>query len=217
MRRNLSILFGLIAWFAVVTQFLLMLENRVAPIPETIVRFFSFFTILTNLLVAIYFTSQFFQRKNHSAGILNKPGVLTSVTVYITIVGLVYQVLLRHIWHPTGLQKIVDELLHSVIPLLVIFYWYKFENKSKVHYRQVFKWLVYPLVYLLYILVRGSFSGFYPYPFVDVGNLGLQRVLLNSCFLVILFTAISLLFVWIGNMPYKKNLNLINTIASRKK
>ena len=139
MRRNLSIHFALIAWFAVLTRFLLMLENRVASVPETLVRFFSFFTILTNLLVAIYFTSQSFQRKNHSAGFINKPGVLTSVTVYITIVGLVYQILLRHIWQPTGLQKIVDELLHSLIPLLVIIYWYFFENKSKVKYRQVFK------------------------------------------------------------------------------
>ena len=207
MRRNLSILFALIAWFAVVTQFLLMLENRVASIPETIVRFFSFFTILTNLLVAIYFTFHCFQRKNHSAAFINKPGVLTSVTVYITIVGLVYQVLLRHIWQPTGLQKIVDELLHSVIPLLVIFYWYLFENKSKVHYRQIFKWLIYPLVYLFYILVRGNFSGFYPYPFVDVGNLGLQRVLLNSGLLLVFFAALSLLFVWIEKLPDKKNLS----------
>jgi hypothetical protein len=204
MRRNLSILFALIAWFAVVTQFLLMLENRVASIPETIVRFFSFFTILTNLLVAIYFTSQSFQRKNSYAGFINKPGVLTSVTVYITIVGLVYQVLLRHIWQPTGLQKIVDELLHSAIPLLVIFYWYLFENKSKVHYRQIFKWLIYTLVYLFYILVRGNFSGFYPYPFVDAGNLGLQRVLINSGLLLVFFAALSLLFVWIGKLFDKK-------------
>ena len=204
MRRNLSILFALIAWFAVGTQFLLMLENRVASVPETIVRFFSFFTILTNLLVAIYFTSQSFQGNKYSAGFINQPGVLTSVTVYITIVGLVYQILLRHIWQPTGLQKIVDELLHSAIPLLVIIYWYLFENKSKVHYRQVFKWLIYPLVYLFYILVRGSFSGFYPYPFVDVRNLGVQKVLINSTWLVILFAVVSLLFVWIGKLFDKK-------------
>jgi hypothetical protein len=207
MRRNLSILFALIAWFAVVTQFLLMLENRVASVPETIVRFFSFFTILTNLLVAIYFSVQSFQKKNHDAGFTNKPGVLTSITVYIAIVGLVYQILLRHIWQPTGLQKIVDELLHSVIPLLVIFYWYLFENKSKVHYRQISKWLIYPLVYLFYILIRGSFSGFYPYPFVDVKNLGLQKVLINSTWLVILFAVVSLLFVWIGKLFDKKNIS----------
>ncbi|MFZ5976285.1 MULTISPECIES: Pr6Pr family membrane protein [unclassified Hydrotalea] len=33
-------------------------------------------------------------------------------------------------------------------------------------------WLIYPLLYLVYILIRGSFSGFYPYPFVNVLQIG---------------------------------------------
>ena len=217
MRRNLSILIGIITLFAVVAQFILMLENRVASIPETIVRFFSFFTILTNLLVAIYFTDQSIRKKNHEAGFINRPGVLTAVTIYIVIVGLVYQVLLRHIWQPTGLQKIVDELLHSVIPLLVILYWYLFEKKSEVQYGQIFRWLIYPLAYLLYILARGTISGFYPYPFVDVRNLGLQSVLVNSGVLLVFFAAFSLLLIRIGKGVNKKNRNLKNQTASAEK
>ena len=56
LQRNLSILFAIIVWFAVLAQFYLIIENRVAPVTETIIRFFSFFTILTNILVAVYFT-----------------------------------------------------------------------------------------------------------------------------------------------------------------
>jgi hypothetical protein len=41
----------------------------------------------------------------------------------ILIVGLVYQVVLG-IWNPTGLQYIVDELLHTVIPLFMLGYWF---------------------------------------------------------------------------------------------
>ena len=161
LQRNLSILFAIIVWFAVLAQFYLIIENRVAPVTETIIRFFSFFTILTNILVAVYFTIKALGRDQ-----LDKAGLLTAITVYITIVGLVYQVLLRHIWQPTGLQMVVDELLHSVNPLLVISYWYLFEKKFFVHYKEVFKWMIYPVVYLVYILTRGSFSGFYPYPFI---------------------------------------------------
>jgi len=47
-------------------------------------------------------------------------GVITAITVYITIVGLVYNVILRFLWKPEGLQFIVDELLHTVIPLLLL-------------------------------------------------------------------------------------------------
>ena len=200
LQRNLSILFAIIVWFAVLAQFYLIIENRVAPVTETIIRFFSFFTILTNILVAVYFTIKALGRDQ-----LDKAGLLTAITVYITIVGLVYQVLLRHIWQPTGLQMVVDELLHSVNPLLVISYWYLFEKKFFVHYKEVFKWMIYPVIYLLYILARGSFSGFYPYPFINVSEIGISQTLLNGLFLLLFFYAVSVLFIFIGRMLSKRN------------
>ena len=200
LQRNLSILFAIIVWFAVLAQFYLIIENRVAPVTETIIRFFSFFTILTNILVAVYFTIKALGRDQ-----LGKAGLLTAITVYITIVGLVYQVLLRHIWQPTGLQMVVDELLHSVNPLLVISYWYLFEKKFFVHYKEVFKWMIYPVVYLVYILTRGSFSGFYPYPFINVSEIGISQTLFNGLFLLLFFYAVSVLFIFIGRMLSKRN------------
>lgn len=200
LQRNLSILFAIIVWFAVLAQFYLIIENRIAPVTETIIRFFSFFTILTNILVAVYFTIKALGRDQ-----LDKAGLLTAITVYITIVGLVYQVLLRHIWQPTGLQMVVDELLHSVNPLLVISYWYLFEKKFFVHYKEVFKWMIYPVVYLVYILTRGSFSGFYPYPFINVSEIGISQTLLNGLFLLLFFYAVSVLFIFIGRMLSKRN------------
>ncbi len=189
-----------IAWVAVLVQYYLMAENRVVPIGETTIRFFSFFTILTNLLVAVYFTLAVIKQKKGGLSVLNKPGILTAVTVYITIVGLVYQIVLRHIWEPTGIQMIVDELLHSIIPALVVFFWFLYEDKSMIKYRQIPQWLIYPLLYLIYILIRGSFSDFYPYPFVDVGELGWTKVLINSFGLMALFIGISALFIKIGKL-----------------
>jgi hypothetical protein len=105
-----------------------MITNRIADVPETIIRFFSFFTILTNTIVAIYFSFQFFNSKrNHW---LNRAGVLTAITVYIIVVGLVYQLILRQVWEPTGMQKLVDELLHSINPILVLIFWFLYEKKS---------------------------------------------------------------------------------------
>lgn len=195
MKKHLSLIFASIAWFAVIAQYYLMIENRVTPIIETSIRFFSFFTILTNSLVAIYFTLSILKKK-----IIDKPGTLTAVTVYITIVGIVYQIILRPIWKPTGLQMIVNELLHSVIPLLVILFWYLYEEKKSLTYKQLPMWLIYPFVYLLYILVRGSISNFYPYPFVDVANLGFAKVLSNSAILMLVFISIAALFITLGKI-----------------
>ncbi|MBO9619992.1 MAG: Pr6Pr family membrane protein [Niabella sp.] len=191
-QKTIALIFALLGWFAIIAQFVLMLQNSVTFLSETIIRFFSFFTILTNIMTAVFFTSQAVGKRKYRAG------VLTAVTVYITIVGLVYQVLLRHLWAPVGLQKVVDELLHSVIPVLTIVYWYRYEDHRNVLYRQITGWLFYPLAYLSYILVRGYFSGFYPYPFVDVVQLGLRQVLINAFFLFILFGIIAFLFVFVG-------------------
>lgn len=198
MKDKLSILFATVAWFSVLIQYFLMIENRVASIYETTIRFFSFFTILTNLLVALYFTFFLLQKKNSYKSIVNKPGTLTAVTVYITIVGLVYQIILRPIWDPKGLQKVVDELLHSAIPIFVIIFWYLYEEKKSITYQQILKWLIYPVIYLIFILIRGDFSNFYPYPFVDVTNLGLKNVLINSAALTVFFACLSAGYIKLG-------------------
>lgn len=198
MRKNIAVIFALIAWFAVITQFVLMLEHRVASVAETTIRFFSFFTILTNTLVAIYFSFQALQNNNEQKSLFNKGGFLTALTIYITIVGLVYQIALRHIWNPQGMDRIVDELLHSVIPVLVIGFWYIYENKQEIGYNHIPKWLIYPFIYLIYILVRGSYSGFYPYPFMNIDTIGAQQVLINASILILFFIGMSVLFVFVG-------------------
>ncbi len=166
MRKKIALFFSCIIWLSVALQLYLMLQNRVVSVPETLVRFFSFFTILTNTVAAVYFTVQF-----RSMHLLSGPGSLTAITVYITIVGLVYQIVLRPLWQPVGLQKPVDEMLHSVNPLLVIVYWYEFEARKQVQYRQILGGS-FIHCYIVYILIRGSFSGFYPYPFVNVLQIG---------------------------------------------
>lgn len=196
-------LLAAITWFAVITQYILMIENSVASVGETTIRFFSFFTILTNSLVAFYFTYLALKGKQRQPNLLDQPGSLTAITVYITIVGLVYQFVLRQTWNPTGLQMVVDELLHSVVPLCVIFFWYFYENKSAIHWRRIPGWLIYPLFYLIYILIRGSFSGFYPYPFVNVTELGLQQVIINGVLLFAIFLLMAIIFVSIGKQTDK--------------
>lgn len=186
-------------WLTVIAQFFLMLGNRSASIAESIARFFSYFTILTNIIVALYFTIQLTvesRRRRRAFGILNN---LTAITVYITVVGLVYQVALRHTWHPTGFQMVVDEMLHTVIPLAVIFYWHTYERVSKLKWEAIPKALIYPLAYLIFVLWRGGVSRFYPYPFIDVQKLGWDQTFKNISALFGLF-----LFLFVGFIGFGK-------------
>jgi ABC-type Na+ efflux pump permease subunit len=63
--------------------------------------------------------------------VFSKAKNATAITLYILIVGLVYNVILRFLWVLTGSQKIVDELLHLVIPVLVLLYWIVFVTKKE--------------------------------------------------------------------------------------
>src|SRR5258705_6912967 len=112
-----------IGWFAIITQLYLMMMNRQVSVPGTFFRFFGFFTIDTNILVALCFTFIFLHSNSRPGRFFSKATTITAITVYITIVGIVYNVILRSTWDPKGMQKIVDELLHSVIPVLFILFW----------------------------------------------------------------------------------------------
>lgn len=190
-------------WFALIAQFYLIILNRTTSIGETIVRYFSFFTILTNLLVAMCFTFLLLNSKSRFGNFFSTPKSLTATTVYILIVGAVYNAILRFLWEPQGLQLIVDEILHTVIPLLCIIFWWKYVKPKPSKWKDAFPWLIYPLVYIFLVLIRGAISGFYPYPFIDVNTIGYARVFINSGILAACFLFFSFLFIAIGRLIHK--------------
>ena len=113
---------SVITWFAVILQFYLIIVNRQASIPETIIRFFSFYTILTNIMVAVCFTALWLSPASRIGRFFSKKGTLTAATVYITIVSIVYNLILRFLWDPQGWQRLADELLHVIVPLIFLLF-----------------------------------------------------------------------------------------------
>jgi hypothetical protein len=196
---------SLASWLAVLLQLYLIIVNRVASILETIVRFFSFFTIQSNILVAICFTVLWFKPKNKLELFFLDNKSLTAITMYITIVGIVYNLILRFLWMPTGMQRITDEILHLVIPVLVLIYWFQFVSKKSLEYKNVFPWLLFPFLYLIYTLVRGYFSDFYPYPFLNVSVLGYTPVFVNSFYMLIAFLSVGFLLIFSSKLLSKRS------------
>ena len=205
LKLMLSPIIATLGWFAIFLQFYLMILNRVASVPETIVCFFSFFTILTNILVAICFTVIWIKPKNKWELFFLNNKTQTAITLYILIVGIVYNLILRLLWAPTGFQKVADELLHLLIPLLAFVYWFFVTNKINLMYNDIFLGLIYPFVYLVYILIRGHFYNFYPYPFVNVIQLGYKTVFINCFFMVLAFLIVGILLIGISKMKNKSN------------
>lgn len=199
----MALIGAVIGWVAVITQLYLMISNRVVSIPETLLRFFSFFTIDTNILAALCF-SFILLRSNSGVGrFFTKATTITAITIYITIVGIVYNVILRSAWQPEGLQKIVDELLHVVIPALFILFWLIFIPIEQLKWKNAFSWLIYPGVYMAYAIIHGAITKFYPYPFVDVNQLGYNKALLNAALVLLIILLLSLALIATGKLMKK--------------
>jgi len=196
-QKTLAVILSLLGWFALLAQLYLIVENRNASIVETVIRYFSFFTILTNLLVVVCCTILLLKQGTKAWRFFSAPSTLTALAVYITVVGMVYNIVLRFLWDPQGLQFVVDELLHSVIPVLFIIFWLISIKGVAISWKNIFPWMIYPLAYFIYILIFGAFSGFYPYPFINVADLGYGKVLINSVLLLFGFFLLALFFVWI--------------------
>ena len=201
--RTYAAIGAITGWLAVIAQFYLIIVHRTTTVPETVVRFFSYFTILTNILVALSFTALLLRPGSQWRAFFSRADVQTALAVYIAVVGLVYNLILRATWKPEGLQRVVDELLHSVMPLLYVLFWFIYVSRHALEWKRVPYWLIYPFIYFVYVLIRGALSGFYPYPFINVKEHGYVLVLLNSVNVLGAFLLLSVLFVLIGKLRRK--------------
>lgn len=193
---------ALLAWVAVLLQLYLILQNRTNSVTETLFRFFTFFTILSNILVALCFTASLRQVRYQQA-FFARASVQSAVAVYIIVVGVVYNLVLRFLWAPQGLQRVVDELLHTIIPVYYFIYWLLYVPKTKLRWKNIFPWLIFPACYLAVILVRGAYTGYYPYPFLEVTKLGYTKVFFSATYILAAFLLFSIIIIAIARKQKK--------------
>ncbi len=165
------------------------------PVCIGVLNVLSYFTILTNIVVAIVFTARVVHRRGREPVFLLKPATQTAVATYIVIVGCVYEVALRRLWSPSGLHLAADFILHYIVPIGYLLYWLLAVPKGTLRYAIVWSWTIYPFGYLLYSIARGVINGFFPYPFVNFAELGFSRFAANVAGLILVFICTGLVFI----------------------
>jgi hypothetical protein len=192
---------ALVAWFAIILQFVLAFPaylDQGRTLPGIVVQLFSYFTILGNLLVAIGTTTSLLKPESKWGKYFSSASVSGAIAVYIATVGITFNIILRNLLIIEGFSAIANELLHVVVPVLYVIYWIFFAAKARLKFSVIFSWLIFPLIYLAVILIRGAISGYYPYPFMDVTQLGYATVAVNSLAMIIGFVVLSILCIFIG-------------------
>lgn len=191
---------GAVGWFALGLQFYLtnvLVLSQGRSFQAALFVLLGYYTILTNLLAATALTIAAL-RPEVWFRTLSRPLILGGIGVSMTLVGIVYNVILRQLWHPTGLTLVADELLHVVMPIVFIVYWWLWVPKATLRWRDSLSWALYPILYFVYVLIRGAISGAYPYPFIDVGLLGYGVALKNSVGMLIAFLGVAAIFIAAG-------------------
>nr|WP_218174181.1 Pr6Pr family membrane protein [Pseudomonas tolaasii] len=187
-------------WVGLAIQQYLILYSRFtsgASLLGGLISFFSFFTVLTNTLVVVVLSYALVERDSAAKRFFLGPAISSGVAASIVVVSLAYNLLLRHLWTPQGFQFIADELLHDVMPLLFVVYWWHCVPKGTLRLKHLAGWVIYPVVYFGYVLLRGHLLGQYQYPFIDVDTLGYPQVFVNAAgilagFIVIAFAVLGL-------------------------
>lgn len=170
--RIWHLLTALVALVTLVTQTAQTVLSNDPVQPNVGLRLFdmlSYFTIQSNLLVLVAVTA-----------LAVDPGrdgmwwraLRATSTVGITVTGVVHWFLLRPLSTLTGLDYWTDKFLHVVVPLLAVVGWLLFGPRRRMDLRTVGLALVWPICWLVVTLVRGAIINWYPYPFLDVTELG---------------------------------------------
>ena len=107
---------------------------------------------------------------------------------------------MRHLTNLQGLDFLTDLLLHYIMPALFVIDWLFFVPKENLKLRDIFGWLWFPVVYLVWTYIHGALSDFYPYPFLNTEVLGVGRVLLNELGLLAMFLVLGMVLISLGRL-----------------
>lgn len=194
--RLYRIVFTLIGWASLAFQFALMVWGRSGwDLVARVVNYFSFFTILTNLLVALALTGPLLTEHRRLARWSAGEGVRASVAMYITVVGFIYHFILAPNWHPTGGILIANIFLHYVMPVAFVIDWLAFTPKGRLRWIDPLKWLAYPALYGVWTVGHGLTTHWWPYGFVNVDTLGWAGFTINASATAAFFLIVGLVIV----------------------
>ena len=161
-------------------------------------NFFSFFTIQSNILAVVALFALVLVPPATRTPLFD--GVRSAAVLYIAITGVVFALLLA------GLQEElqtttswVDFVVHKLMPVVLVTDFLVDRPRHRLPRWTVLAWLGYPLAWFVYTLARGARVDWYPYPFVDVSELGYGGVLARAVGLAFAFAAAGAALLWVAN------------------
>lgn len=166
---------------------------------ERIIRLFNYFTIESNLLIGgVSLALAVDPRRDGPVfRVLRLDALLC-----IAVTGIVYNTVLRGLVELTGAGMVSNVMLHVLAPLFAVIVWLWVGPRPRMSVATVWWSVVYPIVWLAATFARGAATGWYPYPFLDVNELGLAPALINAGLVAVVFLVLAWGVRWLdGRLP----------------
>lgn len=176
-------------------------------------NFFSFFTIESNIIATVAFAvAGWFAWHGRSPRWLEL--LRGGATMYMAITGIIYSLLLSNIQVDTAVPW-VNVVLHYTMPTVLVIDWLVDLPQRRISVRESFIFLVFPVLYLAYSLIRGPIVDWYPYPFLDPRIDGYGQVAVMSVLVAVVAFVLALVIAWSTRLrsavPYPAALDVSNT------
>lgn len=166
------------------------------PLVGRFLRVLSFFTIQSNIL-SLVVSAQLARNPNRDGPIWRAVRLASLVGIVIT--GIIYATVLSKVHEPHGWKETVSNTaFHYIVPIMMLVGWLLFGPRPRVELVTLVRSLIYPLAWVIYSLIDGAITSWYPYPFVDVNTLGYAAVLRNSVVVVAVLAVVTALY-WLGD------------------
>ncbi|KAA8884660.1 hypothetical protein F3087_32260 [Nocardia colli] len=164
-------------------------------------NYFSYFTIQSNVLaVLVLLIGGLRDPDSHRWEVLRGASAL-----YLLITGVVYAVLLANI-DVMLTDRWINDILHRVMPIVLVADWVLVPARQRLTLspRLVSLWLIYPLIYGIYTLIRGPIVDWYPYPFLDPRQQGYVSLAIGLIVLTAVFTLLAVAIAAVGGLARRR-------------
>ena len=191
--RYTLLLIGVLALFGVSVQFIISINRAILEdnsIGAIVINMLGYFTILTNTLTAVVLTTLSLFPNSRMGKVFARPKVFGCVVTSMLWVGVGFHILLSDYWSPDGMEAVTNYLNHYIVPSALLLIWLAFPPKMQIPKWTPFIWEIYPVIYGIYVILRGKLIDKYPYPFFDVNVIGYPKALLNGLVILIVILGI---------------------------
>ena len=144
-------------------------------------HFFSFYTNWTNILLVLIYLDVFKGWTNLSSPSTGVTGLSSIIMVMI-----VYHFLLSATHFPEGIDKITNVIMHYVTPIVFTLFWIVCKHFGALKWRDLYKFTLFPMAFLIFTYVKAAITGEYPYDFLNLSLNGIAGVAPIICGIVIL-------------------------------